>query len=112
MDVDEYVEGSVVFVYGFSWKTLVGELYGPSLWFNCATLNNILGDVFLVSSSKPVLCKTPSTSSPTSNTPLVIEISKSFGTQNLDTSTPSKNAYTLVSGLSLFDANCTFLDLI
>jgi len=38
-------------------------------------------------------------------------ISRSFGTQNLVTSSPSKNAYILVKGFILLETNSIFLDL-
>ena len=58
----------------------------------------------------PVGLILPTTVSPTWNTPETIAISKSFGTQYLVTSLPSKKAYTLVSGFTLLATNCTFLE--
>ena len=111
-DVDEYVAGNILFVYGFSGKIVIGESYGPSLWFDCATLNVIDGEVFVVSSSSPVVWIDPSTVSPISNTPFDIDISINLGTQYFVTSTPSKNAYILVKGFILLETNWMFLDLI
>ena len=38
-DVDEYDPESGVLFYGSSVNVAVGTSYGPSLWFDCATLN-------------------------------------------------------------------------
>ena len=41
VEVAEYISGICVLLYGFSSYTFTGELYGPSLWFNCANLKII-----------------------------------------------------------------------
>ena len=110
-DVDEYEPESGVLLYGFSAKVAVGTSYGPSLWFDWAVLNVILASVFPVFWSNPVLFILPVTVSPTVNDPEIILISRSFGTQNLVTSSPSKNAYILVKGFILLETNSIFLDL-
>ena len=91
VDVDEYDAGKIWFVYGFSVNVVFGELYGPSLWFNCATLNVITGNSSILAPN-PIWLDTPRITSPTSNTPEIISISNNFGTQYFVTSTPSKNA--------------------
>ena len=83
------------------------------MWLDCATLNCILGEAFLL------LCLflrregiVPLTWLPTLNWPNNISISINFGTQNLLISTPSKKAYTLSYGLNSLPVNIISLDLI
>ena len=95
-----------------SLNVLVGTLYGPSLWFDCATLNWISAILSLVIWLNPVLFILPFTVSPTWNDPEVIVISSNLGTQNLVTFCPSMNPYNWVKGLTFLAVNSIFLDLI
>ena len=60
----------------------------------------------------PISFKVPTTVSPTSKVPEIISISKSFGTQYLVTSIPSKKAKTWVSGFNFLATNWMLRDLI
>ena len=62
--------------------------------------------------AEPIGLIVPVIVSPTWKVPEIIAISKSFGTQYLVTSTPSKKPYNWVLGLTLFATNWTFRDLI
>ena len=95
VDVDEYEEGIIIccVLYGFDVNTVDGELYTPSLWFDCATLKVIFGSITLGSKGDvPVDLVLPVTVSPTLKTPEIICISSNFGTQYLVTFVPSKKA--------------------
>ena len=84
-------------------------MYGPSLWFACATLNLIAG-TFVPSAGIPAPGILPTTVSPTWKVPDCIVISVNFGVQYFVTATPSKNPYNCVSGLHLVTLNCMFLE--
>ena len=96
-------------VYGFFAYTLVGALYGPSLWLEFATLNVIFAGsdaIFWFDVTVPV------TVSPTWKTPDFIVISNNLGVQYFVTLIPSKKAYNLDCGLNPLPSNVIFLDLI
>ena len=65
--------------YGFNVATFVGALYGPSLWFGDASLNE-----------NSLLLTVPFTVSPVWKTPLVMLTSINLGVTKLVTSTLSK----------------------
>ena len=83
------------------------------MWLDCATRNDILVVPSIIwLGPNPVWFKVPTTVSPTSKVPEIAAISSNFGIQYLVTSTPSKNAYTCVSGFNLVATNWILRDLI
>ena len=126
VELDAYLVGIAVLVYGLRPYTVVGWLNGPYLWLIAATrpenlwaqrhpltvLTLILFFLTLTEIRPFLLCLlllALSIRSPTWNVPFTIWISTSLGVTVFITGILSKNGYTLVVGFILFALNWMFL---